>query len=111
MNLTQRAGVLLLGVLVAVFAMDHQAAVVDLDVDVLVDVNTRQFQTHHRVVAILDDLRGWPKSAGYWLEPVRRRGRTEKVAQPPVGVPGRSRPQCEVTHVRLLELSCEFAVT
>jgi hypothetical protein len=67
-------------VLVAVFAMDYQATLVDLDVDVFLDVNTRHLQTDYCVIAILDDLCSRPKTAGHWLEPVRRRGRAEKVA-------------------------------
>ncbi|CFE39777.1 Uncharacterised protein [Mycobacterium tuberculosis] len=69
--------------LVAVFAADHQAAHrlarVKLDVDVLVDVNAGQFQTDHRVVAILDDLGGRREVSGDRAVPVRRRGRAEEV--------------------------------
>src|SRR6516225_7623888 len=95
---TQSAAVFLLRTLVAVFAVDYQAALVYLDVDVFLDVNTRQLQADDRVVAVLDDLRGRPKTGAHRLEPVRRRGGAEEVAHPPVGVPGRSRPQCEVAH-------------
>ena len=45
------AAVLLLRVLVAVFAVDHQAALVYLDVDVLVDVDPGQLEANDSVVA------------------------------------------------------------
>jgi hypothetical protein len=40
-HLAQRAPVLLLRVLVAALTVDDQAAVIDLDVDVLLDVHAR----------------------------------------------------------------------
>jgi hypothetical protein len=89
-------------VLVAMFAVDDQAAYpvagVHLDADVLVDVNTRELDAYDRVVAILDDLGFGVETAARRGVPSRRSGASEKVAQPPVGAPGRSRPDCEVTH-------------
>jgi hypothetical protein len=57
-NLTQGAAVLLLRALVAVFAVNDQPALVDVDVDVSLYVDTRQFQADHCVITVLDDLGG-----------------------------------------------------
>src|ERR1700749_724563 len=97
-DLAHGAAVFLVGVLVTVFAVDHQAATIHLDVDVLLDVDARQFHPYDRVVAILDHLGGGAETAVRGLVPVRGRGGAKEFTQPPVCVPRRTRPQCDIAH-------------
>jgi hypothetical protein len=66
--------------------VDDQAAVVDLDVDVLFDVHARKLQPNHRVLAVLGDLSGGAEPAGYRLDPCGRGGRSKEIAHPAVDI-------------------------
>src|SRR6478609_6099632 len=57
-DLAERAPVLFLGAFVAAFATNDELALVDLDVDVLLDVDTGQLEANDGIVAVSGDLRG-----------------------------------------------------
>src|SRR5690242_18236063 len=69
--------------------MDDELALVDLDVDVLLDVDAGKFEAHERVLAVSDNLGGRAETAEY------------PPLQPRIELPGGAAPQRHLAHRRI----------
>src|SRR5262245_42040893 len=85
-DLAERPPVLLLRAFVAPLTADHELALVNLDVDVLVDVDAGQFNPDHGGLAVLGDLGGGAEAGEYAL------------LHPAIDIPGRQGPYRHLAH-------------